>query len=82
VRFEIGELSGSLGSIDDEIYVPRERSVPGSAKALPLSKGFNPVSLGRLKRPFFRLREYGYRGAIILAQLREEVAAEKNAAPT
>jgi hypothetical protein len=33
---EIGELPGSLDLIDEEIYVPRKRSVPSPAGAFVL----------------------------------------------
>jgi hypothetical protein len=39
VPLDIGELPGSLGSIDDEIYMLRERSKPGSAGAFTLIYG-------------------------------------------
>ena len=80
---------GHFGELGDEIYVLRRRSVPGSVKTWPLSRGFNPASPGRPERLLSRLREVQapvdpfvpastpfsrYKG--------EGVAAEKNAAPT
>ena len=54
---EIEELPGSLGSLDYEIHVPRERSAPGPAGAFPLSREFNPISSGQAERLLSKLRE-------------------------
>ena len=73
---EIGELPDSLNSIFtvDKIYVPSRGSRTGPAKAWPLSRGFEPVPLGRLERSFSKLREV-QAPVICPVVLREGIAA-------
>ena len=60
-----------------------ERSMTGPVRAWPLSKGFNPVPLGRIERSLSKLRECGSPSIrpcwlrILLVVLRKGVAAAR-----
>ena len=54
---EIGELPGSLDLNDEEIYVPRERSVPSPAGAFALTRKISLVFSVGLESSLSKLRE-------------------------